>query len=597
MKRKFKSFWVGLIMLTLVFQPVLVAAGMPEAVTYLQAQTQDAWTTMALAAASQSSIPTSHLASVSGTLATDYAKTILALAAVGENPATFGSVDYVAQLKTYHNNNQMGSASLLNDDMWAILALASVGEVNSAEAADAKNFILAHQNPDGGFGYAASGNNSDTNDTAAAIMALVEEGLNPSDSVITNALAYIQTAQNSDGGIGYEVGSASDSGSDSWVISALAKVNIDPTTWDQGGNNPLTHLQSLQDDDGGFWWVEEGTSEWNNKAMTAFAVIALSGKSYPVGYYQGEQPTPGTYHLRIEGQANTICDTQVTGVTALEVVENAAEICDYTYTITQESYGPYLRAINDEAAHDLVGWLYFVNNVSPPIGAANYNLSEGDEVLWYYGEWGWNPTRINASPAEIDPGQTVAVTAEYFNGTDWLPLPNAQLKINAEEKIADALGHLSLVINNNGIYQIYVDTIGFVRSEKVTVTVGDTISQQVGLQVEIDQSESGNIGGEAIALVVTPSQLNFGTLKPGESASQEVTLNNGGTVGLLVDAEVTGDAVFISGIKINDNSYSEYSEILVPTESKTANVSLTVPGSYLASGIKTGELIFWATSQ
>ena len=580
----------------MVSQPVFVSAGIPEAVTYLQSQVDDPWITMALVAAGQSSIPNGHLRSVSGNLATDYAKTILALAALGENPSTFGNVDYVVQLKSYYSQNQMGDPNLLNDDAWSILALASVGQVNSLEAQKAKDFLLANQNANGGWSYSV-GAGSDTNDTAAAIMALVEAGISPTDPVIINALTYLQSAQNTDGGIGYDINSDSDSGSDSWVISALYKAGINPTSWSQGNNNPITHLESLQDDDGGFWWVEEGTSEWNNKAMTTFAVIALAGKTYPVDYYQSDQPTPGTYHLRLEGGSATICDALVAGPTALDLVKNAAATCSYTYTITQEIYGPYLRAINDEQASGLSGWLYFVDNISPPIGAADYNLEEGDEVLFYYGQWGWNPTRIDVSSTEIDPGQTIDVSAKYFNGSDWLPLPNAVIKVGQDTRTADALGDLALTINQNGIYQLYVDTPDFVRSQKVTVTVGDTVSQQIGLQVEIDQSGGGNIGGEAIALIVNPTQINFGTLAPGQTANQIVSLENGGTVDLSVGATVNGDVVFVSGIKINNEPSGNYSETLAPDEGKTADVSLTVSGSYLASGRKTGELIFWATSQ
>ncbi|MFA6254980.1 MAG: DUF4430 domain-containing protein [Patescibacteria group bacterium] len=595
MRTKIKNFWVSLLMLAFIFQPAFVSAGVPEAVTYLKSQVDDPWITLALKAAGETSIPVGYLHSVSGNLATDYAKTILALAAVGENPKTFGTIDYVAKLKTYFSDNQMGDKNLLNDDAWSILALASVGEVNSPEASAAKNFLLAHQNVDGGWSYSV-GAGSDTNDTAAAIMALVEAGVSNSDVVITGALAYIQSAQNADGGIGYEVGSDSDAGSDSWVISALIKAGVNPNSWNQNGKNPVTHLQSLQDGDGGFWWVTEGTSEWNNKAMTAFAVIALSNKTYPVGYYQNGSNL-GTYHLRLEGSTSTICDTQVAGTNALDLVKNAAAICGYTYTITQESYGPYLRAINDEQAQGTSGWLYFVDNISPPIGADSYTLAAGDEVLFYYGEWGWNPTQLNASPLEIDPGEVVNVAAQYFNGTDWLPLPNAVIKVNEEVRTADASGHLTLTINQNGFYQVYIDTPGFIRSEKSKITVGDTVSQKVGLQVEINQSGGGNIGGEAIALVVDQSQLNFGTLAPGQTNSRVVNLTNGGTVGLNVGAAVSGDVVFVSGIKINDQLCTDYTETLLPNESKTAGISLTVPGNYLASGVKSGELIFWATSQ
>jgi len=582
-------------MLAFILQPALVSAGIPEGATYLRSQVDDPWITMALKAAGETNIPLGHLRSVSGNLATDYAKTILALASVGENPKTFSNVDYVAKLKTYLTDNQMGDKNLLNDDAWSILALASVGEVNSPEAAAAKNFLLANQNADGGWSYSV-GAGSDTNDTAAAIMALLEAGVSNGNSVITAALAYLQSAQNIDGGISYQLGSNSDSGSDSWVISALIKAGINPSSWNQNGNNPVTHLQSLQDDDGGFWWVTPGTSEWNNKAMTAFAVIALSNKTYPVGYYQSGF-VPGTYHFRLEGSTSTICDTQVAGTTALDLVKNAASTCGYTYTITQESYGPYLRAINNDQAQGMSGWLYFVDNISPPVGADTYILEEGDEVLFYYGEWGWNPTRLSASLLEINPGEAVDVSAQYFNGTDWLPLPNAVVKVNEEVRTADALGHLALTINQNGFYQVYVDTPGFVRSDKVKITVGDTVSQEVGLQVEVDQSGGGNIGGEAIALVVDQSQLNFGTLAPGQTNTRVVNLTNGGTVGLSVGAAVSGDVVFVSGIKISNQSWADYTQAISPNESKTAEVSLTVPQNYLASGIKSGELIFWATSQ
>src|SRR3989344_8205591 len=255
--------------LVVVFSPIFVLADTQTAVNYLKSKAPDAWITMALAAAGENNIPIDHLKQVSGNLATDYAKAILALAAVNQNPETFGNVNYVDQLKTYFAQNQFGSSNLLNDDFWSILALASVNQKNISEVNNAKDFILANQNPDGGFSYAVGGE-SDTNDTAAAVMALVEAGLAPTHQAITNALDYLKIAQNADGGFGYQAGNDSDSGSDAWVISAIIKVNQDPNRWLKEGKNPVEHLLTLQDPDGGFWWVKPGTSEWNNKTMTAF---------------------------------------------------------------------------------------------------------------------------------------------------------------------------------------------------------------------------------------------------------------------------------------------------------------------------------------
>lgn len=595
MKTKIKFFFIVVVVISMALQPTISTAEISEAVSYLQSQPQDAWTTMALAASGQVGVPIDHLTSVSGTTATDYAKTILALAAVGENPATFGNLDYIAKLKTYHADNQMGDSGLLNDDIWSILALASVGQVDSTEAVAAKNFILANQNVDGGWGYAI-GVASDTNDTAAAIMALVEAGVSPSDSVITNAVNYLATAQNDDGGFGYQPGSDSDSGSDSWVISALYKIGQQPTSWSAGDENktPIDHLESLQDVDGGFWWVTEGMSEWNNKAMTPYAVIALSEKSYPVGYYQTiEEQNPGTYHLLIEDSSNTICDIYVSGTTAMDLLENAAKTCQYSYNITEESFGLYLRGINEDEAEGLIGWLYFVNYISAPVGAADYILEDGDAVLFYYGQWGWSPTRLSVSDDELDSGENLSMTAEYFDGEIWLPLAGAAIKGGDQNYITNSSGQVTTVLPD-GYYNLYIDQESFVRSQKVEVDVGEGVNQNVGLTVEIGQR---SVAGSSIALVVDVEQINFGYLQPGQSANQSVILSNEGTVDLTVGASISGDTVFTSGIKINDSSPNQYSESLNSDQSKATTVSLAVPESYLGAGIKSGELIFWASSR
>jgi hypothetical protein len=290
---KTKISLVVFLTLLALWLPQAACADLAEAVAYLKSQTSDAWITQALVAAGETEAPVGHLINVniegSFNPANDYAKTILALAAAGQNPTTFGEIDYVTKLKSYYDGRQMGDATLLNDDIWSILALASVKKIDSAEAAAAKNFLLANQNVDGGWGYAV-GSASDSNDTAAAIMALVEAGVAMDDAVITKAVAFLQTLQNDDGGFINDPawGTASDSGSDAWVICAIYKLGQQPTSWIKSGNNPLSHLQSLQDGaDGGFWWVDPASNPiFNNKAMTAFAVTALAGKSFPVGYYE-----------------------------------------------------------------------------------------------------------------------------------------------------------------------------------------------------------------------------------------------------------------------------------------------------------------------
>ncbi len=138
-----------------------------KAVNYLKTQPQTAWSTMALAGAEESEIDLNHLKSVPSDQKspTTYAKYILALAAAGKNPTNFGDENYVEKLKSFYQDGQFGEKNFINDDIWTILALGSMGQENLAMVQGAKDYILSHQNSDGGWSYDISFSSSDKNIT------------------------------------------------------------------------------------------------------------------------------------------------------------------------------------------------------------------------------------------------------------------------------------------------------------------------------------------------------------------------------------------------------------------------------------------------
>lgn len=507
-----KQILIKILALVLALNPLMVLASVSTAVTYLKSQSPDAWTTQALVAAGEINVATDHLKTVEGALATDYAKNILALAAAGKNPATFSDIDYVAKLKTFYKNDQMGDESLINDDAWSILALASVGEVDTIENQAAKNFLLSKQNSDGGWGYAI-GVGSDTNDTAAIIMALVEAGVSADDQVIIKALDYLHTAQNNDGGFPYDPvspwGTGSDSNSDAWVISAIYKVGQNPNNWLKESKSPIDHLNSLQDTDGGFWWVTPGTSEWNNKGGTAQAVIALAGKTYPVGYFRTVSA-----NLRIEGTNNTLCNTTINANNGLDILQNAAVGCNYTYNIQDTAYGPYLNQINNEVAAEQNGWLYLVNNISSEVGAVDYKIKINDDVVWYYGEWGWQPLRLLASKNSLNFGDQLILTAQSFDGQSWSALSGVSIVGLDKEYLTDTSGQLKLIAPS-GNYSLFAQKVNYVRSQKNVLQV-NLNSNQINASGDITLD---NLHNEAVILSVpanitipqsiTNASLNF----------------------------------------------------------------------------------------
>jgi len=574
---------IGLLILPIFPNHPIWAENTQSAVNYLKTQPPDPWITMALAAAGETDLDLNHLKTVIGNLATDYERTILALTAVGEDPRNFGNIDFVAQLKSFYQSNQIGSPNLLNDDFWGISALVSAGEsISDQIIQDSKNFILTNQNANGGWSYAVGGT-SDTNDTAAAIMALLEVGTKPDDPAIVKAINYLKLNQNEDGGFSYQPGGESDSGSDSWIISAIYKLDQNPEDWQKDGENPVSHLKSLQRSDGSFKWI---TSEDKGYSiLTAYSVIALTQNYYPINRL---------HHLRIEGENNQICDAYIKSKTALDIAENGSTVCGYTYFIEQTSWGPYLKKINDEEAHDLIGRLYFVNYELPMIGAADYILEPGDNVLWYFGEWGWKPTRLTLASQKVDLGNNLEAKVEYFEDSSWKLLAGATIYIDSQTFTTDNDGEADLVINNPGIYKVYAEKSGYIRSNRLDLLVGEGISQNVGLRVEIIQPAPP---APEIAFTIDKEQIDFGRLAPGAQVSDQLLITNTGNVRIYLEGIVSGGQIFRENITLDNLAWLDFSTIINTGSAKNVLVGLTIPSNWTDFGIKEGNLTFWAVSQ
>lgn len=603
MKKKiFIYFLIGLFMLISLGNFSLVQSEneteIQKAVSYLKSQPQDSWITMALAAAGETDINLEHLKSIpqDQQSTTSYAKYILALTANGQNPTSFGNENYVERLKNFYNlnNKQFGDESFINDDIWAILALGALGQEDLSIVQDAKDFILNNQNLDGGWGYATSAS-SDSNDTAAGIMALLEAGISSDSSQITKAVNYLKSVQNADGGFAYFTGEVSDSASDAWVISAIYKLGQDPTgsDWTKNSNNAVLHLKSLQDEDGGFWWQKTG----DNKMNTSWAVIALAEKYFPVYTIYNK------HSLRIEGEQNTICDFEIYGNTPLDLAMNAAEICDYDYQIIEYPFGLYLKKINQETD----GWMYMINNIEAQVGSADYYLLSDDEVLFYFGQWlekGWHPTKIELNTID----DLVKIQVKYFQEFSWqnLEVEEMKIQIGDVEFSTNSLGQVELALSSleNGFYEIFVETqviqdIGYIRSEKNNLTIGDVPDDHTaGLVVEIETVTVPPEGDQpSISFSVSPDMLDFGKLKPGESSDQSINISNGADK-IYLEIEITGASVFQDNLDIDEQFWQFFSAQLAENQNKNFTVELNIPVDYNGDfGKQEAELIFWAIKQ
>ncbi|MGN1195934.1 MAG: DUF4430 domain-containing protein [Acutalibacteraceae bacterium] len=102
-----------------------------------------------------------------------------------------------------------------------------------------------------------------------------------------------------------------------------------------------------------------------------------------------------TVKLRIEGIESCLYYADVTvknGSTAYDVLKTADENSnDITVTAYDSVYGKYIAGINDIFAGSYTsdqwdGWLYRVNSVEPEVSADSFTVSDGDSIVFYYGD-------------------------------------------------------------------------------------------------------------------------------------------------------------------------------------------------------------------
>jgi len=322
---KLKILFTGLVLATMLSAVPISAAGFPlsgsspeieKAVSYLESiQNEDgsvgsysdsAWVAIALSAAGidpggwgKPSImdylknnPDELIGSFN--LPADLARNILAAVAADQDPYSFGhgndivrDGNYVAALLDTYDGSQFGVADSINEDCWAIIALSGAGYSSSDEIiTSTAEFIKSNRGIDNGWSWAAPLNEyyyeSDPDNTAAAIMALICAGEASSSTYIASGLEYLKGVQQSSGG--FSSYGVQNTGSTAWVISALNAIDQDPLEWNVEQNNPVAFLIDMQADDGSFAFASplpEGYFAMPEK-MTADSIIALTGSSYPV---------------------------------------------------------------------------------------------------------------------------------------------------------------------------------------------------------------------------------------------------------------------------------------------------------------------------
>lgn len=95
--------------------------------------------------------------------------------------------------------------------------------------------------------------------------------------------------------------------------------------------------------------------------------------------------------VRVEGKTQSIfgsAPVKMDAPNALVALDVASTLGEFYVQVTQSSFGPYVSQIGRYPSAGTSGWVFKVNGLSPPVGADQVVLEDGDEVLWYFATFG-----------------------------------------------------------------------------------------------------------------------------------------------------------------------------------------------------------------
>lgn len=198
---------------------------------------------------------------LSSSTVTDNERHAMALMSLGINPYTGTSVNYISKITASFDGTQIGSSSLYNDDIFALIVLKNAGYTSSdALITTDIAYLLSQQSPDGSWGGIDL--------TAAAILALRNfTDVSGVSDALTRAENYLIGMQGSDGSFG-------NSFATSWTLQALSG-NASLATYTSRAD---TFLASVQQTDGGVDLVSESVD--NRIWATSYALPAVLHSSW-----------------------------------------------------------------------------------------------------------------------------------------------------------------------------------------------------------------------------------------------------------------------------------------------------------------------------
>lgn len=212
------------------------------------------------------------------------------------------------------------------------------------------------------------------------------------------------------------------------------------------------------------------------------------------------------------------------------------------------------------------GWMYSVNGKLPPIGCDGLSLKDGDEVVWFFGAYGFDTivTTLKSNKTKVKAGEEIEIQLDGFStvgasgegqvddyGQIKESISEATILVNGQEykldgKVikTDSNGKAKLKFDKDGTYKISAirykkdegKKIDIVRPKPLEITVGD------------GKSSGGGSGGGA----TVKEEKKQEAIKELEERLEKVSIKNN-ELNVKKDGEKTivsvGEHVLYSAVK------------------------------------------------
>ena len=358
---------------------------------------------------------------------TEYSRVIIALSAIGKNPADVGGYNMLTPLADFEQTCFQG----LNGPVYALLALDSgdyeipekVTENTQATRELYVDSILGKESEGGGWSLA--GGPAEADITAMVLQALAKyterEDVN---EAVERALTVLSELQNENGG--YSSYDAESSETIAQVIVALAElgVSIDDERFVKNGHSLEDRLMDFQAENLKFKHVLDSEGDMIATEQAFYALTALqrveTGKSslYRMNMKDAAEAEDNSGEGSLTCTLEVRCDTLLScldelkeekvklvpedGVILAETeveFEAGASVFDvfrevmkkekihFEYVDASMYNSVYIEGIANLYEFDCgeqSGWMFSVNDVYPGLGCSAYTVMDGDKIVFQY---------------------------------------------------------------------------------------------------------------------------------------------------------------------------------------------------------------------